>query len=92
MTKWHRFPEEMPPLIDKDYLVTYKETYGDPSVWVALFTIDAYARKKKTAYQFLLGEFEDDITSSVTAWAEMPEPYIGKDDDDDEEAHRPHEP
>lgn len=92
MTKWHKFPEEIPET-DKGFLVTEKLPNDGLTVGIAYFTIDQYeSRCGKTVYQFLIGEFDDDITSSVTAWAEIPEPYIGKDDDDDEEAHCPHEP
>lgn len=57
---WHPYPQEKPPK-DKEYLVSV--TAGN----TRFSSADFWHSKKEVFHHF--------IDASITAWAEMPEPY-----------------
>lgn len=72
-TIWHPYPETKPPEKPKDYLVTITDAGRHP---VTRYT--TALRWAKTYFYREWGVPEE----IVTAWAEMPAPYDGKDVED----------
>ena len=69
MTEWHKFPDEIPTQRE-EYLVTIKVPNSNK-----LIIEIAYCTYNGTSFQFIVGEWNGNVTSAVTAWADLPDPY-----------------